>query len=385
MRVLYSVGSLEQIGPAVCAASTFDGVHRGHAALAHSAAELAERRGVLAVALVIWEGERSITSDASGQQPGGLLTLLDERLALLEDLGAFDVALVLSPPPDAPALTNAAVLAAVERVAQPVALLRLAGEPGMPATADAEALHWSVIHAPDDVPDDVPGASLASLSAVRRDGRDLAAGPGDEAAATDWNIPEPGGRDGDGHQPLEHARADGRTRDARTRSEQVAGLLLGGDVRAAEARLGHPYRVGGVVVSGDRRGRLLGYPTANLRLDARKILPADGIYAVWAQLPGEHSATHPAVVSLGVRPQFGAGKPRLLEVYLLDAALDLYGLPLVVEFVERLREERRFTDVEALKAQMALDVERARKVLRESADVGPHPPLPEVGRGRGLG
>jgi riboflavin kinase/FMN adenylyltransferase len=136
-------------------------------------------------------------------------------------------------------------------------------------------------------------------------------------------------------------------------------------VRGAQELLGHPYSVGGVVVSGDRRGRLLGFPTANLRLDARKALPADGIYAVRAKLPGERRATHPAMVSLGVRPQFGADNPRLLEVYLLDAALDLYGLPLGVEFVERLREEQRFSDVEALKAQMARDVALAREALAE--------------------
>ena len=87
------------------------------------------------------------------------------------------------------------------------------------------------------------------------------------------------------------------------------------------------------------------------------------IYATRARLPGETEARQPSVVSLGVRPQFGSGKPRLVEVYLLDASLDLYGEPLLVEFVARLRGEERFASVEALQEQIEKDVAAARQVL----------------------
>ena len=136
-----------------------------------------------------------------------------------------------------------------------------------------------------------------------------------------------------------------------------------GDVTRVAAMLGRAYSVSGVVIGGDRRGRLLGFPTANLRIDQRKALPADGIYAVRARLPGEAEAQRAAVVSLGVRPQFGSGKPRLVEVYLMDASLDLYGELLLVEFVARLRGEERFASVEALQEQMARDVAAARHAL----------------------
>jgi riboflavin kinase/FMN adenylyltransferase len=149
----------------------------------------------------------------------------------------------------------------------------------------------------------------------------------------------------------------------RITSVSVYQALTQGDLSRANALLGRPYAVAGMVIGGDRRGRLLGFPTAKLRVDARKALPADGIYAVRARLPGETEARRAAVVSLGVRPQFGSGKPRLVEVYLMDASLDLYGEPLLVEFIARLRGEERFESVEALQEQMARDVENARRTL----------------------
>jgi len=160
--------------------------------------------------------------------------------------------------------------------------------------------------------------------------------------------------------PLEHS-----PESERITTGSVRETLATGDVAHAAALLGRTYAVAGMVVSGDRRGRLLGFPTANLRIDPRKALPADGIYAVRARLPGEAEAQRAAVVSLGVRPQFGSGKPRLVEVYLLDASLDLYGELLLVEFVARLRGEERFASVEALQEQMARDVAGARQTFAE--------------------
>ncbi len=112
----------------------------------------------------------------------------------------------------------------------------------------------------------------------------------------------------------------------------------------------------GVVVEGDRRGRQLGFPTANLRLAAVERLPAHGVYA--ARVLGR-----PAAVSIGVRPTFGSGHEPLVEVHVLDFAGDLYGRELTVELVDYLRPERCFGSVAALRAQITADVERVRQLV----------------------
>jgi riboflavin kinase/FMN adenylyltransferase len=117
------------------------------------------------------------------------------------------------------------------------------------------------------------------------------------------------------------------------------------------------------VVTGEQRGRLLGFPTANLRCDTRKTLPASGVYAVRVRLPGEADAGHQAVCNIGVRPTFEGESHLVIEVHLLDGGMDLYGLHLEVAFVARLREERRFNGVDELRAQIAVDVEQSRELL----------------------
>jgi riboflavin kinase/FMN adenylyltransferase len=145
-----------------------------------------------------------------------------------------------------------------------------------------------------------------------------------------------------------------------------------GEGRLTEARrlLGRSYAVIGTVVRGDSRGRDLGYPTANLALDARTALPRDGIYAVRASWGGDDpllpARSADGVASLGVRPTFGAGE-RVLEVHLFDTSEDLYGERLRVEFARRLRGEKRFSSAAALVRQMDRDAARARYVLGSRA------------------
>ncbi len=137
-------------------------------------------------------------------------------------------------------------------------------------------------------------------------------------------------------------------------------------MREVTAALGYTYTVTGAVIGGDRRGRLLGFPTANLRLEPAKLTPGNGIYAAWVWLPGATSPW-PAAVSIGVRPTFEQDGRRLIEAHLLDATIDLYGVELQVQFVEWLRAEERFDGVEALIEQMNKDRERAREILRAEA------------------
>jgi riboflavin kinase/FMN adenylyltransferase len=138
-------------------------------------------------------------------------------------------------------------------------------------------------------------------------------------------------------------------------SSHIRALVTAGDVELAERLLGAPFQLRGEVVEGDRRGRTLGFPTANIVPDEALICPGHGVYV--ARADGACAA-----VSVGVRPTFGTGRGVLVEAYLLDRDVDLYGQVLRVEFLRRLRGERRFDSVDALVEQMRLDVERTREL-----------------------
>ncbi len=144
-------------------------------------------------------------------------------------------------------------------------------------------------------------------------------------------------------------------------SSQIRLLLEAGDVSRAGLWLGRPYLVRGEVVSGDRRGRSIGFPTANLSVTPGKILPASGVYACRAWVDGQ---VWGAATNIGVRPTFDGQGPILhLEAHLLDYSGDLYGQTISLEFIERLRGEVRFPDIQALIAQISQDVQQTRVLL----------------------
>jgi riboflavin kinase / FMN adenylyltransferase len=182
-------------------------------------------------------------------------------------------------------------------------------------------------------------------------------------------------------------------------SSHIRGLVAAGEVEHAARLLGAPFALSGEVVTGDRRGRELGFPTANVVPDERLACPGHGVYACLAggrpkpgdtrlrrwpirgcersegppnrspfrPKPGDtrlrrESPFRPAAVSIGVRPTFATGRGELIEAYLLDFEGDLYGETLELTFLSRLRGERRFPTAEALIAQMRLDVQRTREV-----------------------
>jgi riboflavin kinase / FMN adenylyltransferase len=138
-------------------------------------------------------------------------------------------------------------------------------------------------------------------------------------------------------------------------SSRIRALIAAGEVDSAMRCLGAPFMVEGEVVEGDRRGRELGFPTANLVPDDHLVVPGHGVYAAFAN-------GRPAAVNVGVRPMFETGRGLLIEAYLLDFDGDLYGRNLRVAFVERLRGERRFPSVEDLIAQINRDVAEAREI-----------------------
>jgi riboflavin kinase/FMN adenylyltransferase len=138
-------------------------------------------------------------------------------------------------------------------------------------------------------------------------------------------------------------------------SSHIRGLVLAGEVSAAARFLGSPFQMRREVVSGDQRGRVLGFPTANLIPDDALVCPGHGVYACLADGMA-------AAVNVGVRPTFVTGRGELVEAYILDFDGDLYGKELRLDFIERLRGERRFTSAEELIEQMHSDVEITREI-----------------------
>jgi riboflavin kinase/FMN adenylyltransferase len=145
-------------------------------------------------------------------------------------------------------------------------------------------------------------------------------------------------------------------------SSHIRGLVLAGELAEANRLLGAPFQLTGEVSHGDQRGRELGFPTANLVPDEALACPGHGVYACIAH--ADSMQARPAAVSIGVRPTFTTGRGELIEAYLLDFDGDLYGRPLSLEFLARLRGERRFDSPEALVEQMHLDVEETRDVAQ---------------------
>jgi len=143
-------------------------------------------------------------------------------------------------------------------------------------------------------------------------------------------------------------------------SSHIRGLVLGGAVEYADRLLGAPFTITGEVVAGDRRGRTLGFPTANLVPREGYVVPGHGVYA--CRVRTADGAVHVAATNVGVRPMFDTGRGELIEAFLVDFDGDLYGRRLRIEFLKRLRGEKRFPAVEALVEQMGRDVEQVRAI-----------------------
>jgi riboflavin kinase/FMN adenylyltransferase len=146
-------------------------------------------------------------------------------------------------------------------------------------------------------------------------------------------------------------------------SRSLRQMVSVGEVEAAAALLGRRYALTGTVAHGDARGRDLGFPTANLKVDPNLLVPGNGIYATWATVKGQH---RPSATSIGVRPTFGGGARRI-ETFIMDFHGDIYSETMTLEFVSRLREEKAFDSVAELVSQMDKDVEQAKAILSGSA------------------
>jgi riboflavin kinase/FMN adenylyltransferase len=135
--------------------------------------------------------------------------------------------------------------------------------------------------------------------------------------------------------------------------------LARGDMRKVEKLMGRRFYLQGKVITSDRRGRVLGFPTANLDIKPQQALPDNGIYATITQVDGERFSS---ATNVGTRPTFGEGE-RMVETYLLDYNGDLYGKKITIEFVRKVRDERRFPSAEQLIVQMRKDVQEVNAIL----------------------
>lgn len=147
------------------------------------------------------------------------------------------------------------------------------------------------------------------------------------------------------------------------RSSQIREHVQCGSMDKVKTWLGRSYALAGKVVHGEKRGAAIGFPTANIEVWSEQIIPANGVYAGWARLDGE---TFKAAINIGIRPTF-EGDSLSIEAHLLDFDRDIYGRQLEVTFEARLRPEKKFDSLEALVAQIGLDVDAARDYLSDNA------------------
>lgn len=150
-----------------------------------------------------------------------------------------------------------------------------------------------------------------------------------------------------------------RYKDFVVSSTRIRRLVSEGRVDEAGALLGHHYSIDGTVVEGAKRGREIGFPTANLSTE-NELMPPNGVYATTVTVDG---AVYPSVTNIGQRPTFGEQLATTVEAHLIDRSMDLYGRTVRLAFVQRLRDERKFPDIEALQEQIAADVRRAARLF----------------------
>lgn len=297
-------------GPSVVTIGNFDGVHRGHRVLLRRAVDAAQESNVRSVAVTFDPHPAAVLRP--GTEPLAIQSL-DDRIAELLAVGV-DLVLVL---PFTPGLSSLGPDVFLEKVL-------------------VERLHATKV---------IVGANFRF---------------GHKAAGNVITLAEAGERYGFATEAVTILELDGAPISS---SELRRRIAEEGDLSWANRALGRPFTLGGEVVRGDQRGHTIGFPTANIEIPGGRLLPANGVYAGIATLGDERFA---AVTNVGTRPTFD-GEGVTVEVHLLDVDRDLYGQHLQVSFLHRLRGERRFDGLEALREQIARDAALARDLV--GADV----------------
>jgi riboflavin kinase/FMN adenylyltransferase len=310
MQIIRNLSSLHLTKPTVLTIGTFDGIHRGHQALLKQLKEAAQKRQ--AQTAVITFHPRPKTVLAPHLANNDYLTTSEERIALFEKLG-LDVLIVI------------------------------------PFT-----LEFAQITAYDFVKLVVEHINLVEFWA----GHDFALGKNREgnlkrltALGREFNYTV--------HE-ITPLLIDGKI----VSSTQIRQLLLAGEIRQAARLLGRYPSVSGKIVQGVQRGRTIGFPTANLITPPERLIPTNGVYATLAQHSGSNNQCYTSVTNIGVRPSF-EGDVRTIETHIFNFNENIYGQSLTLDFVERLRPEKKFNSIDELAAQISYDIEQARALLAD--------------------
>lgn len=319
MRLVRSLdGCPELTAGSVVTVGAFDGVHLGHQALLRLVREEADKRGQVTALVTFDRHPAQVVRPESAPK---LLTSLDQKLELLEATGLVDHAVVLT----------------FDETRR-----RESAEDFVTEVLDGCLRARLVVVGADF---HFGNARRGNVALLERMGQEL----GFDVIGLDL-VSNPG--------------------EVTYSSTGVRHRLAAGDVRGAADLLGRVHEVRGTVVEGDRRGRELGFPTANVAVPEEICLPAAGIYA--GTFTGTDGVARPTAISLGHRPTFYTDQAYLLlEAYLLDFSGDLYGQAASVGFVDRIRAEERFDSVEALVEAMNRDVAAARRLLEPGAGARP--------------
>jgi len=300
-----------ELGRTVVTIGNFDGMHLGHQHVVRRAREVAGEVGVDTVVAVTFDPHPIAVLRPEHAPP--TLTTIDERLRLLGEAGV-DAVLVI------------------------------------PFSREIAA--WS----PEEFIDRILVGSLHAKAVVV--GANFRFG--NRAAGDRQTLREAGDQQG---FLLDAVQLDGGPQV--WSSTYVRTCLAAGDVAGAAEALGRPYVTRGVVIEGDKRGREMGFPTANVPVVPGAAAPADGVYAGWLRRVDGDDEKHPAAISVGTNPTFDGQRDRRVEAYVLDRTdLDLYGIEVEVEFVDRIRGMVRFDGIDDLLVAIADDVERTREILR---------------------
>lgn len=310
MQVIRDLATLTPDTPVALTVGVFDGIHQGHQHLIRQTARAAAAVGGKAGMITFWPHPLEVLHP---ERPVRYLTMLEEKLELLARLGTLDLVVVL---PFTPALARTSAGDFIDLLSNHLALRVL-----------VEGADFVFGHNRE--------GNMAFLSAYGQT-------HGFEVQTIDLQVAD----------------------QQRISSTSIRALLADGQVEAAMTLLGRPYSARGLVMQGDQRGRLLGFPTANLEIHPQKILPADGVYAVRVRVD---DMMYDGAANIGVRPTVD-GTRHLTEVHVLDMQRDLYGKHLEISFIARLRGERRFAGLDALQAQIAADVQQARAALSQYAE-----------------
>ncbi len=314
MNVIRSLDSIRYVKNSVVTVGTFDGVHLAHREIIREVVNRARMREGRSVVVTFDPHPKEVVTSARG--PVQLLSTLRERIQLFGELQTEDLVII-------------------------------------PFTYEFSRISASTFY--QEYVNRIIGVSEVVVGYDHMFGRDREAGARELMAL---------GRSLDFSMFAVHPLTlDGEP----ISSTRIRKVLSGGDVERAHGMLGYDYPLTGTVVTGDRRGRTLGFPTANLEAeDPRKLIPGNGVYLVAVRVAGQDGF---GMMNIGVRPTLTSGEQRVLEVHILDFDREIYGETMTVTFLQRLRDERKFGSLGELVEQLGRDraaAHRAREILTHS-------------------